>query len=157
MLLHIKSLDPDLFKIIESTLKQMGFSKVVDVFFFPPPPIPFRNKREATSILWSIKYITSWRVSDGKMIRGGAGKIGRSSPLCFHYTQYCGVVLMVSYLADNKESWMESKRFRMQYPQNLACSSKAGMSLGAAEEIESAQWGIEKKKSRISVSANLVY
>lgn len=38
MLLHIKSLDPDLFKIIESTLKQMGFSKVVDVFFFPPPP-----------------------------------------------------------------------------------------------------------------------
>lgn len=50
MLLHIKSLDPDLFKIIESTLKQMGFSKVVDVFFFPPP-IPFRNKREATSIL----------------------------------------------------------------------------------------------------------
>lgn len=34
----------------------------------------------------------------------------------------------------------------MQYPQNLACSSKAGMSLGAAEEIESAQWGIEKKK-----------
>lgn len=110
MLLHIKSLDPDLFKIIESTLKQMGFSKVVDVFFFPPPPIPFRNKREATSILWSIKYITSWRVSDGKMIRGGAGKIGRSNPLCFHYTQYCGVVLMVSYLADNKESWMESQR-----------------------------------------------
>lgn len=36
----------------------------------------------------------------------------------------------------------------MQYPQNLACSSKAGMSLGAAEEIESAQWGIEKKKNQ---------
>lgn len=75
------------------------------------------------------------------MIRGGAGKIGRSSPLCFHYTQYCGVVLMVSYLTDKKKRELNgvTKRFRMQYPQNLACSSKAGMSLGAAEEIESAQ------------------